>query len=82
MTTQPSLGWSRTWDDEPEREDYVLIDNGVQVARAYRHDTSGSGAYWFWSTTVIPADRGSRPSRREAFLAAEEAYAKWRQGRG
>lgn len=82
MTTSSSFGWSRTWDDEPEREDYVLIDNGAQVARAYRHDTSGSGAYWFWSLFVIPADRGSRSSRREAFLAAEEAYGKWRKRRG
>ena len=82
MTTSSSFGWSRTWDDEPESEDYVLVDAGTQVARVYRHDTSGSVADWFWSLIVIPADRGSRPSRREAFLAAEEAYATWRKRRG
>lgn len=75
------LGWRRTWADDLMREDYALIDGGETVARAYLHETSGSGPYWLWSTLVVPSDRGSCPSRREALLAAEESYAKWRRHR-
>ena len=76
------LEWTKTWPDELDLEDYVAIDNGVRIGRVYR--LTGAPEWnpdrWFWGGSW-PRGDGRAPSRREAMLALEEAYQRFRATR-
>jgi hypothetical protein len=74
MSNLPEVQWRRTWDDDPEREDYSAFDGERRVGRIYADRIRGE-RYWRWFPNWGGARSSDRcESRVAAMIALEDAY--------
>ena len=68
---------------DPNRQDYVIIDDGREVGRLYEDRSTLPELRWYWSVLVIGAhqagiDTSGRAATMEAAKAAFQAnYRRW-----
>jgi len=81
------LEWRETWPEEAVENDFVAVDNGLTVGRVKRAmRATGVPGSWSWSGTFYEkredgtdfAPRGLCEGRREAMVALEDTYNRWR----
>ncbi|MCF6112020.1 hypothetical protein L2331_19285 [Mesorhizobium muleiense] len=68
------IGWRKTFDEA--ENDFSAYDGETYIGRVYLVAPGYHDPHWGWFTAWGgPHGSGKSPSRREAMLAIEEAYA-------
>jgi hypothetical protein len=68
----------RRLSDDPDRRDYSVFDDGVEIGRVYRNSTSRRALPWFWSIIALgPARAHVETDGRAATL--EQAKTQFRE---
>ena len=68
---------------DPNRQDYVVIDDGREVGRLYEDRTTLPDLRWYWSVLVIGAHQagiktnGRAATFEEAKAAFQTNYRRW-----
>lgn len=74
MQNLTEIGWRQSFEDA--ENDFSAYDGEIYIGRVYLVALGFRESHWGWfAAWGGPHGQGNAPSRREAMLALEEAYA-------